>query len=65
MSDINRKPSESTYHNVHSHTCPNCKRGYSCNCHNNADKPSMVCIDCERGNYNPVIHGGQGTKAEA
>jgi len=65
MSDINRRASDSSVHLVHDHVCPNCKRHYTCNCAVNSPGGSLVCIDCERGNYTPLIHGGVGTKAEA
>jgi len=65
MSTINRKPNESSVHHVHLHNCPNCHRDYSCNCHKQPDTVSMVCIDCEHGTYDPVIHGGKGRKSEA
>lgn len=65
MSDIKRKPDEASYHHVHQHVCPNCKRPYSCNCSRQPETSALTCIDCERGNYNPMVHGGQGTKSEA
>ena len=65
MADINRRPEASSFHQVHSHTCPSCKRGYTCNCHRNEPNSWLVCIDCEHGNYDPTIHGGQGTRSEA
>lgn len=65
MSDIKRKPSESSFHNVHMHTCPNCKRGYSCNCAAQPENKLLTCIDCEHGNYDPTVHGGQGERSEA
>lgn len=65
MADINRKPHESTFHNVHLHNCPACKRDYSCNCHKQPDTRTLVCRDCETGTYDSVIHGGQGTRSEA
>lgn len=49
MSTINRKPSETTMHHVHTHVCPNCGRPYSCNCAAQLDTKDVVCIDCEAG----------------
>jgi hypothetical protein len=63
--DINRKPNDQSVHNVHLHRCQNCNRNWSCNCAAQPDKLSLTCRDCETGTYNPVIHGGTGTKAEA
>lgn len=65
MSDIKRGASESSVHHVHVHTCPSCHRNYTCNCAAQPDKTSLTCIDCERGTYNPMIHGGTGQKSEA
>lgn len=63
--DIKRRPSESSVHVVHSHTCPNCKRPYSCNCGAQPDRESLVCRDCETGTYDPAIHGGRGERSQA
>ena len=48
MDDIKRKPNAASFHNVHTHVCPECKRAYTCNCYLQPDKESLVCIDCER-----------------
>ena len=65
MSDINRKPDSQSVHHVHLHNCPNCRRNYSCNCAKQPEDFEVVCIDCEHGVYDPVIHGGRGQKSEA
>jgi len=65
MADIKRSPNQQSIHHVHLHFCPNCQRNYSCNCAAQPDEAKLVCIDCERGNYDPAIHGGHGTKREA
>lgn len=65
MADIKRRPSDASVHHVHLHTCPSCKRPYSCNCAAQPDRESLTCIDCERGTYDPQIHGGRGEKSEA
>jgi len=65
MPDVNRKPDPASVHHVHLHDCPNCKRQYSCNCSKQPDKSTLVCRDCERGEYDPMIHGGRGEKQEA
>lgn len=65
MADIKRGPNEHSVHHVHLHNCPNCKRDYSCNCAAQPEKASLVCRDCERGQYDPMIHGGKGEKQEA
>lgn len=65
MGDIKRGADTQSVHHVHLHHCPNCQRGYSCNCHAQPEKDSVVCRDCETGTYDPVIHGGKGQKSEA
>jgi hypothetical protein len=65
MGDINRRPSDQSVHNVHIHTCPSCHRNYSCNCSRQTDKTALTCIDCETATYDPMIHGGTGTRSEA
>lgn len=65
MGDINRQGEGTSFHDVHEHTCPNCKRSYSCNCHKQNGKTVLVCRDCETATYNPLIHGGRGEKEEA
>jgi hypothetical protein len=65
MSDIKRDPEPGKYVEPHLHTCPNCKRPYSCACQAQPTKESLVCRDCETATYEPAIHGGRGTKKEA
>lgn len=65
MGDIKRDKTPNKYVEVHTHYCPNCKRPFTCACEAQPDKQSLVCIDCEHGTYNPVIHGGFGERSEA
>jgi hypothetical protein len=65
MPDIKREGNQNSVHHVHTHNCPNCQRSYSCRCYAQPDKTSLVCVDCERGTYDPQIHGGKGQRSEA
>lgn len=50
MPDIVRKhsdPQHPSFHHVHTHVCPNCKRSYSCNCEKQREQTTLVCRDCE------------------
>lgn len=58
MSDVNRKPTRSSVHQVHIHLCPECDRTYTCNCNRQLMKEKLICRDCETQIYNYVLHGG-------
>lgn len=47
--DVKRAPSATSIHRVHVHTCPECKRPYSCNCSAQPEQEKLICRDCEHG----------------